>query len=295
MTDISAMPVRASTGLEGLRRWQKPLLLGLSAAGVLVAFWFFVIVGPQGMGYDIVAYWDVRLDDVYGRSFGSLETVGAFRYSPVLAFVLAPLHALPFSVVVVGWTILLIATLWWICGKWTLALLAFPGVDMSIYVGNIDILIAAAIVIALRWPAAWAFALLTKVTPGVGIVWHAARLEWRKLAIALGITALLAAPVLVLAPQMWLQWFDSLRDNSQLSTGNLIPLVVRLPVSALVIAWGARTGRPWVLGLAIAFCEPTFGLRSMTVAVASVGLLRRYGWVWRPMSTSSERTTAVGA
>jgi hypothetical protein len=37
-----------------------------------------------------------------------------------------------------------------------------------------------------------------------------------------------------------------------------------------------------VLGIAIAFCEPTLGLRSMTVAIASVGLVRRYGWRGAP-------------
>lgn len=288
---MTSAVARLSPSDVTLQRWRGPLLLGLSAAGVIVAFWFFVIVGPGGMGYDVVAYWDVRLDDVYGRSLGSLETLGAFRYSPVMAFVMAPLHVLSLQVAVAAWTVLLLVTLWWIAGKWTLALLAFPGVDMSIYVGNIDILIAASIVLALRFPAAWTFALLTKVTPGVGLVWHAVRREWRALAIAALATAILVVPTLVARPDLWVDWVTILRDNSRLPTGNEIPLLVRLPLSALLIAWGARTGRPWVLGIAIAFCEPTLGLRSFTVAVASVGIVRRYGWRLAPDSSHASAAT----
>jgi len=252
-----------------------PVLVGLSAAGVLVAGWFLVVIGPQGMGYDLMAYWDVRLDDVYGRSAGTLWAIGAFRYSPVMAFVMAPLHVLPFQVVLVLWTTLLVGALWWMCGKWTLAVLAFPGVDTSIYVGNIDILIAAAIVVALRYPAAWSFGLLTKVTPGIGLIWHAARREWRQLAIAIGVTALLVFPTVIVRPELWTAWFAMLRDNSTLPTGNEVPLVYRVPIAAVLVWAGARTNRPWVLGIAIAFCEPVLGLRSWAVAVASVALLVR--------------------
>ena len=46
--------------------------------------------------------------------------------------------------------------------------------------------IAAAIVIGFRWPAAWSLVLLTKITPGIGLLWFAVRREWRSLAIALG-------------------------------------------------------------------------------------------------------------
>ena len=45
-----------------------------------------------------------------------------------------------------------------------------------------------AIVLGLRHSAAWAFPLLTKVLPGVGMVWHVVRREWGSLAIATGVT-----------------------------------------------------------------------------------------------------------
>ncbi len=45
---------------------------------------------------------------------------------------------------------------------------------------------AAAIALGFRYPATWAFVLLAKVTPGIGLLWFLVRREWRNLAIALG-------------------------------------------------------------------------------------------------------------
>ncbi len=47
--------------------------------------------------------------------------------------------------------------------------------------------------IGFRYPAAWSLILLTKITPGIGLLWFAVRREWRALAIALGATAAIAS------------------------------------------------------------------------------------------------------
>ena len=49
-----------------------------------------------------------------------------------------------------------------------------------------------------RYPWTWGFVLLTKVTPGIGLLWFAVRREWRALAIALGVTGVIVAVSLVL-------------------------------------------------------------------------------------------------
>jgi hypothetical protein len=84
-------------------------------------------------------------------------------------------------------------------------------------------------------------------------------------------------PTLVLAPEMWREWFAMLADNSAVATGQEFgPLWLRLPLAALTIAWAARAHRPWVAGLALAIAQPAFGLRSATVGlVAAVALWRR--------------------
>ena len=67
---------------------------------------------------------------------------------------------------------------------WALAWLAFFPVASELYHGNIDLILAAAIVAGFRWPVAWAVVLHTKLTPGIGLLWFAVRREWRPLLIA---------------------------------------------------------------------------------------------------------------
>ncbi|MEZ4597157.1 MAG: hypothetical protein R3C32_10255 [Chloroflexota bacterium] len=56
-----------------------------------------------------------------------------------------------------------------------LIVLTFP----ELWGGNITILLAAMIVVGFVRPGAWAFALLTKVTPALRLLWFAVRREWR--------------------------------------------------------------------------------------------------------------------
>ena len=98
-----------------------------------------------------------------------------------------------------------VGNLIWLGGRGVrvLWLLALPPVALELYHGNVHLWIAAAIVLGFRYPWTWAFVLLTKVTPGLGLVWFAARREWRSLAIALGVTAAIVAVSLVLDRQLW--------------------------------------------------------------------------------------------
>ena len=62
---------------------------------------------------------------------------------------------------------------------------------VELYLGNVHILIAVAILLGFKHPWTWAFVLLTKTTCGVGLLWFVVRREWRSLWIALGATAFL--------------------------------------------------------------------------------------------------------
>lgn len=252
-----------------MRRFQHLALAGLSMAGLVMIAWFLVL-DQQGRGYDAYAYWDVDLGDIYGRSLGQLTAFGAFRYSPPIAFAFAPFHLLSWPQFLAVWTVVLIATLAVLLGRRTLAVCAFVGVPMSIYQGNIDILIAAAIVIAGRWPAAWAFPILTKATPALGLLWYAVRREWRPLGIAIGVTTLIALPTLILVPDAWGLYLRSMVDNAAASeAGWLAP---RLLASTALVVLAARTDRPWLLAVAIALAQPAFSLRSASVAIAAVAM-----------------------
>jgi hypothetical protein len=150
--------------------------------------------------------------------------------------------------------------------------LAFPPVAVELYHGNVHLLIAAAIALGFRYPAAWAFVLLTKVTPGVGLVWFAVRREWRNLAIALGVTVVLVMLSLVVDLPLWRDWLErdvlvSLRqppDQPQIA----IPLLLRLPVAIALVGWGAATDRRWTVPVAATVALPVLWFAGFSILAA---------------------------
>ena len=144
--------------------------------------------------------WRARHGDVLGSYDRLPEFIRNHAPGKSFAQALAPLRLLPIGWFVAAWTLVLTATLAWTARRLAIALLLFQPVIASIALGNVEILIAAAIVAGFRWPAAWAFVLLSKVTPGIGLVWFAVRREWRSLAIALAVTAAIVAVSFALAP-----------------------------------------------------------------------------------------------
>ena len=161
---------------------------GLALAGLLFAGYLFLVVAPKAgtFGFDAYAYWSVDLADPYAVPAG---TFGAFTYSPVIARLFAPFGQLPWPTFLWLWTASWSRRSIWLGWRSALIVLAFPPVALELYHGNVHLLMAAAIALGFRYPAAWSFILLTKVTPGIGLVWFAVRREWRPLAIALGVTA----------------------------------------------------------------------------------------------------------
>jgi hypothetical protein len=258
---------------------------GLVLAGLLFAIYLFGVIAPmeRTVGFDALSYWDYALGDPYRLTHG---TLGSFVYSPVAARLFAPFSTIDWVPFLWLWTCGLIATALWL-GGWRgsgwrrfgwLAVLAFPPVAAELYHGNIHLLIAAAIALGFRYPAAWAFVLLTKVTPGVGLIWFAVRREWRSLAIALGVTGVLVAVSLAIDGPLWGQWIDkellvSLRqapDQPQLA----IPLLLRLPAAALLVAWGARSDRRWTVPAAAALAMPVLWFAALSVLAAIPAVYR---------------------
>jgi Glycosyltransferase family 87 len=239
-------------------QFRKPLLVGLLVVGYAFnALLFLSLLRLGQFGYDVYAYWSVDLGHLYAQTPQALSGFGAFHYSPAVAQVFAVFHVVPWWIFLWGWTALLVATLVWLGGRWTLLLLAFPPLVLELYAGNINLLIAATIALGFRYPAVWAFVLLTKVTPGVGVLWFAFRREWRNLAIALGVTAAIVLVSFISAPALWSQWMTALFDLGGLTGGSLpIPVVVRLPIAAAVVWWGARSDRRWAVPVAATIATP---------------------------------------
>ena len=231
------------------------------------------------LGYDARSYWGIDLRDPYASARASVDAYGAFRYAPAIAQVMAPFGVLPWPVFLVGWLALLVAAVVWLGGRWALALLALPPVAFELVTGNINLLLAVAIVLGFRWPAAWAFVLLTKVAPGIGLLWFAVRREWRNLFVAVAATAGVVAVSYLLAPHLWTEWIGYLTSTASRAptTGPYlpIPLIVRLPVAAAVVAWGALTDRRWTVPVAATLAIPILWINGLSVLAAVVPLVDR--------------------
>lgn len=244
---------------------------GLGLAGLLFAAYLFAIVAPSArtFGFDAYAYWHLDMENPYRLAAGSL---GAFTYTPAAARLFAPAALLSWPAFLTIWLGILVASMAWLGWRRALLVLAFPPVAVELYHGNIHLLIAVAIALGFRYPAAWAFVLLTKVTPGVGLIWFAVRREWRQLGIALTATAAIVAVSVVVDGRLWAAWLSDavVRVASEgVDQQTLpIPLIVRLPAAALLVAWGGLTDRRWTVPAAAALGLPVLWFAGLAILAA---------------------------
>jgi hypothetical protein len=225
-----------------------------------------------GTGQDAYCYWFPSLDDPYARSDWTDPI--AYVYSPAFLQLLQPIRILPWQAFMAAWTLILIGALVVLTGRRWLAVGLVLAL-MELAGGNIHLLLAAAIVLGFRWPWTWSLVLLTKITPGIGLLWFVVRQEWRNLAIALAGTAAIVAVSFVLLPDAWFGWAEVLsrvagRDGTWAAVP--IPFVLRLPVAIAVVVWGAWTGRRWTVPVAGMLALPAlwYGGLSMLLAVIAV-------------------------
>ena len=252
-------------------RWRRVLYHGAVLVGLIfAAYLFFVSEAQKGSAaYDVVSYYAFDLANPYAIS--TVGALGFFPYSPAVALIFAPFHALSWMPFVMLWYTVLFCCVAWLGRRSFLAVLACPPVAIDLYHGNIHLLLAVAIALGFRYPAAWSFVLLSKVTPGIGLLWFAVRREWRNLTIALGVTAAIAAVTIVLLPAQWAEWMDVLVSNAGTPPpwpALPIPLLLRLPVAALIVTWGALTNRRWTVPLSAALAVPALWPGSFAILAA---------------------------
>lgn len=268
--------------MRAIRPWDRyvRLLLAVTGAIALVAFVVAVIVaGPasrpfslDGFGFDTHSYWGLRTPVYPGP--GTDDGYGFYRYSPVFLPVMVIFGSLPWPIFAVSWIGIQAAAFVWLAGEHRWQMLAFVPVLFELYLGNIHLLLAVAIVLGFRWPAAWAFVLLTKITPGIGLLWFVVRREWRNLALALGATLLVTLVGVLVAPHMWYDWYQSLRVTGPATGSNqvAIPLGLRMVAAVLLVTWGARTDRRWTVVAAAMLALPTLWFHGLAMLMGIVAL-----------------------
>jgi len=273
------MSVRAGNAQsEQLRRW-IPLLRRVAlvlAISWIVFFWIWLINYQHTfVEVDAEAYWGIDLATLYTDV--QLGDQDAFLYSPLVAWLFLPLSLLPYDVFYALFAAINLAALAWLLGPRLAALSLFiQPVSNEVARGNIHLLLAVAIVLGFRYPGTWAWVFLTKVSPGVGVLWFAFRREWRRFALAIGWTAAIAAVAFVIAPELWLRWFAMLASNvdSTRPTAIEIPVLPRMAVAVGLLALGASRGRPAIVPLAAMLALPAIWVNSLAMLVAVVTLWR---------------------
>ena len=197
----------------------------------------------------------------YGEVWGPNA---AYVYPPPVAQLAG---VLPWPIFIIPWMLLIFASIWY-ATRWLAAPIVIIGgiawlvgsaSDPLVYplslsaIGNPQAMVAAAIVMGFRRPAAWGFVLLTKIGPGVGLIWFLVRREWRSLALALGATALVALVSFVFSPGEWGSFVQFAVDNY--ATPSPVPVVpvsllIRVPMALILLVWGALTDRRWTVPVA---------------------------------------------
>jgi hypothetical protein len=232
---------------------------------------------PSGM--DARCYWAPDLANPYLHSNWTDQI--AYPYSPAFLQILQPIRLLPWPVFMAIWAALLMAAMVYLTGPRLIFLgLAFFGL-IEIWGGNIEMLVALAIVLGFRWPATWSFVLLTKITPGIGLLWFAVRREWRSLAIALGATAAVVAVSAAIQPAAWGRWVEVLQANAGKNgtwAAVPIPFVIRLPFALVLVVWGARTNHRWTVPVSSMLALPALWYGGLSIMIATLPLLGARSW-----------------
>jgi hypothetical protein len=199
-------------------------------------------------------------------------TDGCFLYSPPVEMVMTGIRSvMPFEV----FTFLLrsaeMFVLLLVAGPAAGLALFIPAVAIELNAANVNILIVGAVLISFRHPWAWAFIVLTKVTPGVGMLWFAVRREWRNFSIAMGATLVVAIASRLAAPELWNQYLAALASTGD---GSIWQIWWRLPLAAIVVVWAARNDHRWALLVAVFLALPRWYFLSPVVLVGLFQMVR---------------------
>lgn len=248
---------------------------GLTLIGILVAAAVWLeFTRSGGQPVDAHAYWTADPNDLY-RIARSGQTTDSYLYPPAFEVFVSWGRVVPFEVFVAIWRALLLAALVYLAGPLTILVLFTVPVASEINAGNIQILLALAIVLGFRWPASWAFVVLTKLTPGVGLAWFALRREWRALAMAAGATVLVGGVSFVLSRDAWFAYLALLVGQPAPAVAPYyLSFWTRLPFALGFVAFGAWRGYRWPVVVGATLALPVYYIISTSMLVGVLPFLR---------------------
>ena len=260
--------------LNWLRLGRDALLV----CGILmaIAYWVMLTFGDLSLSVDAHYYWAADPANLYPHP--ELAEKNGYNYSPAFELAVAWGRVVPFEVFVAIWRAILLAALVYLAGPFTLFVLFWGPVASEINAANIQILLALAVVVGFRWPGAWAFVILTKLSPAVAMLWFVVRREWRALGIAAVTTVVLVSVALLLPSRD--QWPGYLALISSGSAPSVSPFYLslwqRLPFAIAIVVVGAWRGWRWTVPVAATLALPVFYFTSLAMLVGVLPFVREW-------------------
>ncbi len=255
--------------------WYRVARDTLVVIGILAAVWVWATYtfGPLSQPVDVRYYWAADPAHLYPHP--ELAEKNGYNYSPVFEYLVAWGRLLPFEVFVAIWRAILLMAVVYLAGPLTIFVLFTVPVASEINAGNIQILLAFAVVIGFRFPAAWAFVLLTKLSPGVGLLWFVIRREWRALAIVAATTVCLVAVSLLTHGNQWPSYLDLITSGQAPAVAPYyVSLWMRLPFAIVLVTVGALRGWRWTVPVAATMTLPVFYIISWSMLVGVLPYVR---------------------
>ena len=246
-----------------MRKWGRPIALGVGLGWAIVILIFYT----RTVGSPVDAWCYYGMDPTY-----PWDPDRCFLYTPPIAQLMTVIQTIvPFDLFYTTLRASELTALALMAGPAIGPALLIPAVVIEINAANVNLLIVGAVLLGFRYRWAWAFVILTKLTPGIGLLWFVVRREWHHLAIALGVTAAFAALSFAIAPWMWgayLQGLFAAPDESPFK------IWLRLPIAAAVVIWGARGNHRWAVIIAVFLAMPRWYFLTPVILVGLFPLVR---------------------
>jgi hypothetical protein len=256
--------------VAGRARPLRLLAVTLALTGWVLGIGLFLRLtadnGGLTVGGDLAAYLRAGDDLVAGRPVyvGQIGESGAFSYAPPWAVLFGMLSWVPDLIMQVAFMVLGVLSIRYVAGSWLWSGLIFlyPVSVMVLQAGNIEFLIAAAIVLAARGRAEpLTFMGLAKLSPILGLP----PARWRQVSVVLAVSLLVTLPWLYLWPE-WAEYL--LRQPASIAIHIGPPWYVRLPFGLALLL----LRRPWASALAVVVAMPSLWLGTLVILIATVRL-----------------------
>lgn len=239
-----------------------------------------IATGRFATPVDALNYWNAGTSTDLYPQFWSEVRAGLLFYPPPVAQAVMMLQPIGWPAFITSLTIATFAAFWYCAREWSVPLvligvpyyvtgfpiLGYPATFLSYaLLGNLQWILAALTLVVLRRPALWSVLLFTKVTTAVGWWWHPLRGEWRAAAIGAGACLIVVGISFAIDPALWFEFAGFVGRNIGMERPPIptfpVPVGIRVVTGLALVAWGARTNRPWTVPIATGWVLPAlYGL-----------------------------------